>query len=190
MDSKYVSRGGTKLEHALREFNLKCTGLICFDIGSSTGGFVDCLLQQGAIKVYSLDTAYGELAWKLRQDERVVVMEKTNILHFTDFPAPVDLVTIDVTFTPLKKILPVAKNFLKEGGKVVALLKPQYEDQKVAMKHKNRGVVPSEDRDKILADSLKAIAALGWVIENQTTSPITGTGGNTEYLVLLSQVSP
>src|SRR3989338_4821853 len=132
-DRKYVSRGGLKLEHALKTFNVDVTGLTVLDVGSSTGGFVDCLLQHGAKKVYSVDTAYGELAYKLRIGPRVVVMERQNILFLENLSEPVDLITIDVTFTSLEKILPVVSKF---GSKIIALLKPQYEDQKLALKNK------------------------------------------------------
>ena len=129
MENKFVSRGGVKLEHALVTFGVDVKNKIILDVGSSTGGFVDCLLQHGAAKVYSLDTAYGELAWTLRKDPRVVVMERTNIVDMkesSDLLELIDLVTIDVTFTSLAKILPIVKKFLRPGGKIIALLKPQY----------------------------------------------------------------
>jgi len=182
-EKKYVSRGGLKLEHALQQFKVSVAGKVCFDVGSSTGGFVDCLLQNGAEKIYSLDTAYGELAWKLRQNSKVVVIEKTNILHFSGLPEKVDLVTIDVTFTPLVKILPIVKENLKDNGEVVALLKPQYENSQIALKHK--GVVPDEDREKVLQNTLQEIQNSGWKILGQTLSPILGGSGNTEYLIRL-----
>lgn len=172
MEQKYVSRGGIKLEHGLKKFGIDVTGLIVLDVGSSTGGFVDCLLQNGAVKVYSVDTAYGELVWKLRQDPRVVVIERQNILFLGSLPEQVDFVTIDVTFTSLTKILPVIQKFLKPDGKIIALLKPQYEDQKLALK--NHGVVPETFHQEILSR---------FQYQKMTSSPILGTGGNKEYLL-------
>lgn len=122
----YVSRAGEKLEAALKEFSINVRGFICADLGSATGGFVDCLLQRGAKKVYAVDTAYGELDWRLRNDRRVVVMERTNALH-VNLPEKVDLVTIDVGWTPQEKILPHACGLLKKSGVILSLLKPQYE---------------------------------------------------------------
>jgi len=122
----YVSRGGEKLAAALDHFGIDVTELVCADLGSHIGGFVDCLLQRGVAKVYSVDTSYGTLAWKLRRDPRVVVMERTNAMHVT-LPEPVDLVTIDVGWTPQAKILPNVAKLLKPGGHVVTLIKPQYE---------------------------------------------------------------
>lgn len=166
----YVSRGGLKLEHALKEFGVDVTGMTVLDVGSSTGGFVDCLLQHGAKKVYALDTAYGEFAWKLRNDPRVVVMERQNILFLDSLPEKVDLVTVDVTFTSLKKILPVVNKF---GDKVIALLKPQYESSKLALKH--HGVIPQENLQEIIKE---------FTFEKIVESPIKGGSGNTEFLIL------
>jgi len=123
---KFVSRGGDKLAGALEDLGLKIVGKTVADLGANVGGFTDCLLQRGAKRVYAIDTAYGVLEWKLRQDPRVVVMERNNALH-ADLPEPVDLVVVDVGWTPLGKILPRALSFLREGSEVVALLKPQYE---------------------------------------------------------------
>jgi len=190
MGKIFVSRGGTKLEHGLKTFDVNVDGMVVLDVGSSTGGFVDCLLQHGAAKVYSVDTAYGELAWKLRQDPRVMVIERQNILFLEslpagrqDYPELVDLVTIDVTFTSLTKILPVIKKFMKPGAKIIALLKPQYEDQQLAMKHK--GIIPEESRNEIIEKIKKFIVENDIEILGQTESPITGTGGNTEFLLYL-----
>ncbi len=182
-DKKYVSRGGIKLEHALKEFKVNVSGLTVLDVGSSTGGFVDCLLQNGAAKVYSLDTAYGELAWKLRQDPRVAVLERTNILYLKTFPEIVDLITIDVTFTSLEKILPVVKRFLKPGGKVIALVKPQYEDQKVALR--NKGIIPDDVRGEILNKVMQNAQTFGFKLLDKTESPILGGSGNAEFLINL-----
>lgn len=183
MDNHFVSRGGIKLEHAIKIFAVDVTKLTVLDIGSSTGGFVDCLLQHGVAKVYSVDTAYGELAWKLRQDPKVVVIERQNILFLKSLPEQVNLVTIDVTFTSLTKILPVIKKFLKPDGKVVALLKPQYEDQKLAMK--SHGIIPDDAQKKIVDRIVKSSEENGYKLLNKTESPITGTGGNKEYLLYL-----
>lgn len=171
MDKIYVSRGGTKLEDALKEFNVDVTGLTVLDVGSSTGGFVDCLLQNGAKKVYAVDTAYGELAWKLRNDSRVVVMERENILFLENLPEPVDLITIDVSFTSLTKVIPAVKKF---GHKIIALVKPQYEDQKLALKH--HGVIPEGFHPEILAK---------FNYQKITPSPILGREGNKEYFLFL-----
>ena len=170
MDKKFVSRGGLKLECALKEFGIDVTGMTVLDVGSSTGGFVDCLLQHGAKKVYALDTAYGEFAWKLRNDSRVVVMERQNILYLESLPEKMDLITIDVTFTSLKKIFLVVRKF---GGKIIALLKPQYERQDVALKH--HGVIPAEMLPEIIKD---------FEYKKIVESPIKGGSGNTEYLIL------
>ena len=180
---KYVSRGGLKLEHALKEFGVDVTGLTVLDVGSSTGGFVDCLLQHGAAKVYSVDTAYGELAWKLRNDSRVVVMERENILFLEDLPEKLDLITVDVSFTSLTKILPVVKNFLKPDGKIVALIKPQYEDQKLALKH--HGVIPEAFHPQILDRIKEGAKEAGYKYKNLIPSPILGGEGNKEYFLLL-----
>ncbi len=177
-ETKYVSRGGTKLAHALKEFNVDVSGKIVLDVGSSTGGFVDALLKNGAVKVYSVDTAYGELAWTLRNDPRVVVMERQNILFLKDLPESVDLITIDVTFTSLEKILPVVKKFLKEHGEVIALVKPQYERQDIALK--NRGIIPQEMLEQIVGD----INFDGFKVVQRIDSPILGGSGNKEFLVL------
>jgi len=175
-DRKYVSRGGLKLEHALKTFNVDVTGLTVFDVGSSTGGFVDCLLQRGAKKVYSVDTAYGELAYKLRIDPRVVVMERQNILFLESLPEPVDLITIDVTFTSLEKIIPVVKKFGNPSApqRIIALLKPQYEDQKLALK--NKGVIPQEKLEEIIKR---------FEFDQIIDSPILGGSGNKEFLIYL-----
>ncbi len=193
--NKFVSRGGLKLQHALVHFQLSIVNFTCLDIGSSTGGFVDCLLQNGASKVYALDTAYGELAWTLRNDSRVVVMERTNILHLQHLPSPegegqgegheqsVDLITIDAGWTRLELILPIAEKFLKENGKIIALLKPHYEAEKRDL---IKGVLREEIAEKIKDQVVEKIKQLGFEIENITDSPILGGAGNKEYLLLLN----
>ncbi len=178
----FVSRGGLKLQHALEEFQINAQDKTVLDVGASTGGFVDCLLQNGALKVYALDTAYGELAWKLRTDDRVIVMERTNILHLEKLPEQVDLITIDAGWTKLGLILPKIKGFLKEGGQIIALLKPHYEAEK---KDLVKGVL-SEEKSEIVKEAvIKKIQDQGFSIKNQTESPILGGAGNREYLLLL-----
>ena len=183
--SNYVSRGGLKIEKALKEFKLDVKDKVILDVGSSTGGFVDCLLQNGAAKVYSTDTSYGELAWKLRKDERVVVMERTNILHLKELPESVDVITIDASWTKLELILPVVKAFLKEDGYIVALLKPHYEAGKSLLV---KGVLPDELQEKIVNKVKDKIVELGFSIKKETDSPILGGGGNRELLLLLEPV--
>jgi 23S rRNA (cytidine1920-2'-O)/16S rRNA (cytidine1409-2'-O)-methyltransferase len=184
-EKRYVSRGGLKLEHALSVFEISVRDLVVLDVGSSTGGFVDCLLQNSALKIYSVDTAYGELAWKLRNDPRVVVIERKNILFLESLPEMVDLVTIDVTFTPLEKILPIVERFLKTNGRIIALFKPQYQDSEVALK--NKGVVPSEKHSEILSWFKTFCKNNGWYFLKEIESPILGGSGNKEFLVLLSK---
>ena len=179
---KFVSRGGEKLQAAIVNFQLSIVNFVCLDVGSSTGGFVDCLLQNGAAKVYALDTAYGELAWKLRNDPRVVVMERTNVLYLQSLPEQVDLVTIDAGWTKLELILPVIKKFLKPNGQIIALLKPQYEvDKRLLIK----GVLPADIAEKTKDDVIKKIKDLGFKIQEIMDSPILGGGGNREYLLLI-----
>lgn len=177
----YVTRAGRKLAHGLRVFEVEAADKICADLGSHVGGFVDCLLQHGAAKVYSVDTSYGILAWKLRKDERVVVMERTNAMH-VELPEPVDIVTIDVGWTPQKKILPRALSLLKPDGLVIALIKPQYESQE---HERHKGVVLEAHLPAVTERVRHSIASCGARIEGETTSPIKGAGGNVELLFLL-----
>lgn len=188
--SNFVSRGGLKLQHAIKTFQVDVKDKTVLDVGSSTGGFVDCLLQNGALKVYALDTAYGELAWKLRNDPRVVVMERTNILHLESLPEQVgpeqsrrvDLITIDAGWTKLELILPMVKNFLKPGGQIIALLKPHYEDDKRDL---IKGVLPEEKAERVKEAVIKNVQHQGFTLKSQTESPILGGAGNKEYLLLL-----
>ncbi len=182
MDKQFVSRGGIKLQTALDQFNFDIKDKTVLDVGSSTGGFVDCLLQNGAKKVYAVDTSYGELAWKLRNDQRVVVMERTNILHLDDLPEKVDSITIDAGWTKLELVLPRVKNFLKPDGKIIALLKPHYEADKRVLK---KGVVPAELVLSIKDQVLNNIKGLGFKVENEIDSPILGGGGNKEFLLFI-----
>ena len=191
---KYVSRGGHKLEHALSRFHLDVTGVVAIDLGASTGGFTDCLLQHGTAKVFAVDVGRGQLAWKLRQDGRVVVMEKTNarLLTAAQFPqpfAPVDLAVIDCSFISLRKILPAAVPLLKPGGRVIALIKPQFEAGK-AEADKGRGVIRDAAIHERVLDELKKFVAaqsgLSW--RNVVESPLLGPAGNKEFLALIEKV--
>ncbi len=178
----FVSRGGIKLQAAIDEFKIDPTDLICLDVGSSTGGFVDCLLQNGASKVYAVDTSYGELAWKLRNDPKVVVMERTNVLHLTELPEQVDLITLDSGWTKLELVLPVVQKFLKPSGQVIALLKPQYQiDQSKLVK----GIVPEELVEDVKKQTLKTLEELDWTVLETIDSPIRGGGGNKEFLTCI-----
>lgn len=184
-ENSYVSRGGIKLAHALLQFEINVRGLVVLDVGSSTGGFVDCLLQNGATVVYSLDTAYGELAWKLRQDARVVKIEKKNILTIQENELSVkfDLITVDVTFTPLNKVLSTIRKFLKPKGQVVALYKPQYENSRIALKH--GGVIPKNLLPVFIQKIKEFVEIDDWKILGLIDSPILGKDGNQEFLIYL-----
>ena len=180
----YVSRGGLKLEKALRDFGVDPTGFVCSDSGCSTGGFTDCLLQQGAAKVFAIDVGYGELNWKIRNDPRVVVMERTNIRYVTpeDIGEPLDLSVIDVSFISLRIVLPAIKNLLKEGkGQVLCLIKPQFEAGRENV-GKN-GVIREPAVHKEVLDNIVALAKeLGFNILGLTFSPVKGPAGNIEFL--------
>ena len=179
----YVSRGGLKLAAALRTFELDVRGFTCADFGSHVGGFVDCLLQHGAERVYAVEPGYGVLDYKLRNDPRVVVRERTNALAFTG-PEPCDLVTIDVGWTSQRLILPAARRCLKiSKGRVVTLVKPQYEAPKSILR---RGVVPEERLEEVLEQCRADVRELGWRIVGEVDSPIQGHGGNVERLWLLT----
>lgn len=179
--AEFVSRAGLKLEHALTTFNVAVSGCVCADLGSNTGGFVDCLLQRGAAKIYSIDTGYGALDWKLRKDPRVVVMERTNAMHVT-LPERVAIVTIDVAWTRQRNILPAALRMLAQGGRVISLVKPHYEADRAMLK---RGILQPEHWDAVLKNVEADIVAAGFELLAQTLSPIKGSQGNTESLVLL-----
>ena len=180
----YVSRGGLKLEKALRDFGVDPTGFVCSDSGCSTGGFTDCLLQQGASKVFAIDVGYGELNWKIRNDPRVVVMERTNIRYVTpeDIGEPLDLSVIDVSFISLRIVLPAIKNLLKEGkGQVLCLIKPQFEAGRENV-GKN-GVIREPAVHQEVLDNFVALAKeLGFTILGLTFSPVKGPAGNIEFL--------
>jgi 23S rRNA (cytidine1920-2'-O)/16S rRNA (cytidine1409-2'-O)-methyltransferase len=188
---KFVSRGGHKLEHALEYFQLKVEKLVAIDLGASTGGFTDCLLQRGAEKIFAVDVGQGQLAWKLRSDKRVVVMEKTNarFLKPENFPAPADLLVVDCSFISLKKILPSAAPLLKADGKIVALIKPQFEAGK-AEADKGRGVITdSAIHDRVLAELQEFVSAqAGLCWRGVVESPLLGPAGNKEFLALIEKV--
>jgi 23S rRNA (cytidine1920-2'-O)/16S rRNA (cytidine1409-2'-O)-methyltransferase len=177
---KYVSRSGHKLAAALDAFGISPAGRVCADLGSNVGGFVDCLLQRGAAKIYAIDTGYGTLAWKLRTDPRVVVMERSNAMHVT-LPEPVDLVTIDVAWTPQHRILPNALKLLKPGGRIITLIKPHYEADRRQLRG---GVLPPEEIPGVLQAVSQRLASAGITLHQMIESPISGHKGNTEYLAL------
>ena len=187
-DIGYVSRGGLKLEKAMEVFPMRPEGKICMDIGASTGGFTDCMLQNGAAKVYAIDVGYGQLAWKLRCDERVVNLERTNIRHVTSeqVPEPLDFASVDVSFISLKLVLPVLKQLLKAGGEAVCLIKPQFEAGRELVGKK--GVVREESTHFMVVEN-----ALNYAKENDFTpmhltfSPVKGPEGNIEYLMHLKK---
>ena len=179
----YVSRGGLKLEKALRDFGVKPEGYVCSDSGASTGGFTDCLLQQGAKKVFAIDVGYGQLDWKIRSDERVVVMERTNIRYVTpeDLGEPLDLSVIDVSFIGLEIVLPTIKTLLKPNGQVLCLIKPQFEAGKENVGKK--GVVRDPKVHQMVLDNFVALVdGLGFRILGLTFSPVKGPEGNIEFL--------
>ena len=179
----YVSRGGLKLEKALRDFGVKPEGYVCSDSGASTGGFTDCLLQQGAKKVFAIDVGYGQLDWKIRSDERVVVMERTNIRYVTpeDLGEPLDLSVIDVSFIGLEIVLPTIKTLLKPTGQVLCLIKPQFEAGKENVGKK--GVVRDPKIHKMVLDNFVSLVnTLGFRILGLTFSPVRGPEGNIEFL--------
>ncbi len=179
--SEFVSRAGAKLEHALASFAIDVAGKTCADLGCSTGGFTDCLLQRGAAKVFAVDTGYGVLDWKLRNDPRVVVMERTNAMH-VQLPQRVEIVAIDVGWTRQRNILPSARNLLSSGGLVITLVKPQYEaDAKLLQK----GVLPDDAVDSVLQAVRQETEAAGWGWLASVPSPIRGSGGNIEVLAWL-----
>ncbi len=177
----FVSRAGLKLEHALVQFALDVAGSVCADLGCNVGGFVDCLLQRGACRVYAVDTGYGALEYKLRKDPRVVAMERTNAMHVT-LPEPVDWVTIDVAWTRQKHILPAGLRLLKPTGRIISLIKPHYEADRARLQ---KGILPPEALPEVLERVRGDIAAAGGVIHSLIESPILGTKGNAEYLALI-----
>lgn len=185
---KYVSRGGLKLEKAMDRFGVRLDGKICMDVGASTGGFTDCMLQNGAVKVYSVDVGHGQLAWKLRNDERVVCMEKTNVRYVTpeDIADPIGFASIDVSFISLTKVLGPVKALLEDNGQIVCLIKPQFEAgrEKVGKKGVVREpAVHLEVIDMVIDYAL----SIGFEALNLEFSPIKGPEGNIEYLLYLQK---
>ncbi|WP_214891007.1 TlyA family RNA methyltransferase [Exiguobacterium sp. s142] len=180
----YVGRGGLKLEKALQVFPLDVSGCIGIDIGSSTGGFTDCALQNGATQMYAVDVGYNQLAWKLRSDERVVVMERMNFRHATNeqFPIQPDFATIDVSFISLRLMIPPLKQILKPDGVVMALIKPQFEAGKADVGKK--GVVRDRSiHERVVNEMVRYFASEGFWVEGLDFSPITGGDGNIEFLL-------
>jgi len=186
---KYVSRGGLKLEKAIEKHHLNFSGMVCMDIGASTGGFTDCMLQNGASKVYAVDVGHGQLAWKLRNDERVVCMEKTNFRYMVreDIQDDLDFASVDVSFISRKKILPPAYQWLKENGQMVCLIKPQFETEKEKVGKK--GVVRDPLVHKeVLISVITFMIESGFEILDLDFSPIRGPEGNIEYLAYITKL--
>lgn len=191
-EPRYVGRGGLKLRHALDVFEVDPRGLVCADFGCNIGGFTDCLLQAGAAKVYAVDTGYGALAWTLRNDPRVAVRERTNALHADAPDEALQLIAIDLAWTPQERCIPAALRWLRGAGRIITLIKPHYEaahgPERGAL---HRGVLEVADAEAVLSRVLDAMPALGARVLGMTRSPIVGGGskknasGNTEYLALL-----
>ena len=187
-DIPYVSRGGLKLAKAMQEFGVEIAAKRCADIGASTGGFTDCMLQNGAVKVFAIDVGYGQLAWKLRTDERVVNMERTNIRNVTpaDIGELLDFASIDVAFISLVKVLPVTYSLLKEDGEVVALIKPQFEAGRELVGKK--GVVRDPKvHEQVIVNVIDFARETGFTVQALTFSPVKGPEGNIKYLVRLTK---
>jgi len=183
----YVSRGGIKLAAGLDHFHIDPAGFVCADIGASTGGFTDCLLQRGAAKVYAVDVGYGQLDWKLRQDKRVVVMERTNArnLKAEDIPDPLDLAVIDASFISLKLLLPPLLVFFRKEARILALIKPQFEVER-GMVGRGGVVRDSDLHDAVVAEISDSAQAMGLKALGVTASPILGPKGNKEFLIYLA----
>ncbi|MDR7058804.1 MULTISPECIES: TlyA family RNA methyltransferase [unclassified Sphingopyxis] len=183
-DHPWVSRGGIKLDHALTHLDWDVTGAVAIDVGSSTGGFTDVLLSRGAARVYAVDSGTNQLAWKLRQDERVIVHEQTSarILTPTHIPEPIDLIVCDASFIALSKVLPVPMSFAKDGARMVALIKPQFEAERHEVGKK--GVVrDAAVHARVCADVQGWLTGEGWDVIDLVESPITGPEGNVEFLI-------
>jgi 23S rRNA (cytidine1920-2'-O)/16S rRNA (cytidine1409-2'-O)-methyltransferase len=183
---RYVSRGGLKLEHALDALALSPANEVVLDVGASTGGFTDCLLQRGARRVYAVDVGYGQLDWRLRTDPRVVPIERTNIRYLAALPEPADLATVDTSFISLRLVLPAVGRLLQPDGRVIALVKPQFEAGRGQVG--KGGVVrdPAVHR-QVLRDFVAWATRNGWVVQGITPSPILGPAGNREFFVLLGR---
>lgn len=185
----FVSRGGLKLDHALNTFGLDVTNMIAADLGASTGGFTDVLLQRGASRVYAVDVGYGQLDYRLREDERVVVMERVNVRYMDVLPEPVDIAAIDVSFISLEHILPVASRLLRSGGHCVPLIKPQFEAGKEAV---GRGGVVRDERVRrsTVEAAIEYARRSGLGFRRLTRSPVSGPAGNEEFLAWLTKDHP
>jgi 23S rRNA (cytidine1920-2'-O)/16S rRNA (cytidine1409-2'-O)-methyltransferase len=185
-DNPYVSRGGLKLKEALKEFKLDVVGIVALDVGASTGGFTDCLLQAGTRKVYALDVGYGQLAWKLREDKRVVVIERTNVRYYNgaDLDEQINLATIDVSFISLKIVLPAVLKLLGDKARILALIKPQFE---VAKEEVGKGGVVQDSaiHDRVVQDISGFCKSLNLEVEGTCASPIIGPAGNREFFILV-----
>lgn len=183
---EYVSRAGVKLEHALKQFAVDVKDLVCMDVGAATGGFTDCLLQHGAAKVYTIETGKNIVHWKLRNDPRVVVLENTNILYRVEElesgRVEVDFAVVDTSWTKLRLSVPATTRFLKEGWKILALIKPQYEIDKKFLK---KGIVPLELQPETVEKVRVELSELGFIVSEPVESPITGESGNHEYWIML-----
>ncbi len=183
----FVSRGGLKLDHALHEFQLDVSGKVAADIGASTGGFTDCLLKHGVVKVYAVDVGYGQLDYRLRQDKRVVVMEQVNARYPLELPEKVDLATIDLSFISVEKVIPAINDILKDNGYLVVLLKPQFEARR---KEVGKGGIIKDEaiHALVIGRFVKWLTDNGFRLGGLITSPITGAEGNIEFLVLLNKL--
>jgi 23S rRNA (cytidine1920-2'-O)/16S rRNA (cytidine1409-2'-O)-methyltransferase len=190
-DEGYVSRGGIKLAGALDAFSVTVTGLVVMDVGASTGGFTDCLLRRGARRVYSVDVGYGQLAWKLRQDARVVVLERTNVryLEREQIPEPVDLATIDTSFISLTKVIPRVLGFLSENGRLLALIKPQFEVGR-GLVGKGGVVRQPELHQRVVSELERFCRDQGLAVEGVVESPLLGPKGNREFFILAAKPTP
>ncbi len=182
----YVSRGGTKLAHALERFEVRVAGGVALDAGAATGGFTDCLLQQGARRVYAVDVGYGQLDWRLRQDPRVVVLERTNLRYLSALPELLEVATLDLSFISLRLVLEPVRRLLRPGGAVVALIKPQFE---AGREDVGRGGVVRDGavRASVLRELLAWTMARGFAVRGLTASPLLGPAGNAEFLVHLER---
>ncbi len=182
---RFVSRAGLKLARALEVFSIDPTGLVCADFGCNAGGFTDCLLRGGAASVIAIDTGYGMLDWKLRNDPKVEVCERTNVLHMPPPTGLVDLVVLDLAWTKQSHSIPVALRWLRPGGHIVSLIKPHYESLGDERKSLVKGILPNDVAAQVVARVLRELPALGVRVANDCPSPIEGGGGNSEHLAHL-----
>ena len=187
-ENPYVSRGGLKLAGALKDFKLNVENVVAFDVGASTGGFTDCLLQAGARKVYALDVGYGQLAWKLREDKRVIVIERTNVRYYdgAELDEKIDLAVIDTSFISLKIVIPAVLKFLGDGARILALIKPQFEAQKEEVE-KGGVVKDASVHERVVREISEFCESLNLQMEGTCASPILGPAGNREFFILARQ---